>query len=215
MHSAGSETWKEFVRLMEAAQTQHDIYCKLEEMHELKVLIGGTSMQHFHRDVETKKSRKAEADARDLARRCNSMLLSGDLKHPVRLAVLNNYDKDRWSEVVSAFRRDDERTQAMVENVVDKINGRHGMFRCRGLVFHGEVMHAGMAVQGHARRSKESAIEKLVDKATQVNLQTLKKIKGLAEISRVFMSTWPQEEFGNKEDWVEENTIGKLKQIRK
>jgi hypothetical protein len=42
-----------------------------------------------------------------------------------------------------------------------------------------------------------------------VNLSTLKDIKGLSAVARIFMTTWPQKEFGNKNNWVVENTIGK------
>jgi hypothetical protein len=131
---------------MKAANTQNDVYYKLEEMHELKVLLGGTAMQNFHVDVQVKERRKEEAEARKLAMQSNTLLLSGSLQHPIRLAVKNHYEDDRWEEIKRTFRRDRERTKAYVVNKEDK-NGKYGMFRCHGMVFDGQVMHAGMPVQ--------------------------------------------------------------------
>jgi len=202
--------------------TKKDVYFRVDEMHDMKVLVGGTAMQHFHQDLELKDEYKGDEDLEsDLERSCLTVLLSGSDAHRVNLAVLDVYsDGDngaQWSTIKKEFRRDLPGTHADFRERHDKTHGRYGVFSSAGLVFHCAVKHAGMAVQNYRQAAESSAIKRLERQNAKgpgaVDLPFLKGIEGLSAISRIFITTWPEDKYGKKEDYAKSGAVGVGKDV--
>jgi len=190
----------------------NNIYLRVEDIYDLKLLIGGTEMQRFHEDVAPKADHQDDASIKKaIQNRCVTMLLNCNLGSPVRLACCAmNIPDDRWSEIRCNFRRKRGKTRAYIREP-DEIGVPYKIFECAGVVFAGHVRHAGMPVPHYSQAGEDSAIKKLEErdahKMEEVDLPFLKTLKGLSEITRLFVTTWPQDEFGNKEDWIETGAV--------
>jgi hypothetical protein len=85
----GSEKWNEMVRLLKEEARFNNIYLRVEDVKDVKLLIGGMRMQCFHRDVQLKKQFEDNVTIQKyVEEHCVSMLLSCTIGAPVKLACL-------------------------------------------------------------------------------------------------------------------------------
>jgi len=191
----------------------NNIYLRVEDVKDLKLLVGGTTMQRFHEDVQPKKDVEDNVFLQKaIEKRCITMLLSCNMGSPVRLACsLADHSADEWNEIKRNFRKERDTTRAYVRKPQDMMDDTYSIFECSGIVFAGNVSHAGMPVQCYPKPEKEaSAIDMLKERHANgkkcVDLKFLKEIKGLSTICRLFVTTYP-EELGNEKDWRERNAV--------
>jgi len=207
------------VRLLKEEARFNNIYLRVEDVKDVKLLIGGTRMQRFHRDVQLKKQFEDNVTVQKyVEERCVSMLLSCTIGAPVKLACLAlDHTDEEWDLIKQHFRNRESKgkTRAMVRHVGGMYDP-YDIFECSGIVFGGHVKHAGVPVKNCDKPSRKggAAIEELKtqrdDKSQNVDLGFLRKIKGLSEICRVFIATWPEEELGDSARWTEPDTVGEV-----
>jgi hypothetical protein len=211
--------WNEMIRLLREEAKFNNIYLRVEDVKEVKLLIGGTRMQRFHKDVQLKKQFENNVTLQKYVReRCASMLLSCTIGAPVKLACLAlDHTDEEWDLIKQNFRnrKSKSKTRAMVRHAGEKC-APYDVFECSGIVFSGDVKHAGMPVRNCDMPSRKggTAIKQLknqrANKNQHINLESLKKIKGLSEICRVFVATWPEEELGDETRWTEPDTVSEV-----
>ena len=93
------------VRLLKEEARFNNIYLRVEDVKDVKLLIGGTRMQRFHRDVQLKKQFEDNVTIqKHVEERCASMLLSCPIGAPVKLAclALDHTDKE-WDLIKQHF----------------------------------------------------------------------------------------------------------------
>jgi len=207
------------VEYLKKEEKHQDIYMNLEEVADIKILIGGTTVQEIHHDFEFREDVKARAES--LPSKACSALFCCNEENPVRLAVsancLNNNAKWDWDEVKSNFVREatkGPRTRARVNEQESDAFGRYGVFICAGIVFSQDVAHAGMPVQrvGGGRHEKggmdSAAMRKLLEGQEKAgDLKFLRSIDDLDRVSRVFVTVWPKD-MGKKDKMVAPDTVG-------
>lgn len=200
-------------QLILIARKKNDVYFKVSEIKELKLVIGGTELQAFHGDAKVIEARKEEAEKRQLLQKVNACLITCDDQYPARIAVLNQFvnEPEQWSKIKREFRETEYNLASVEELDNNSESPPHAIFRCMGVVFDGTCSHAGMPVQYYSQANEESAIKKLEKRSRhatwKVNYSFLTKLDKLSAITRIFISTWPEDMFGDKDNWVESGDV--------
>lgn len=202
--------------LLEEASRKGDTYLEIKECDKLKLLFGGITMQPIHLDNKLLESKRNEMSANDqqaMLEKSSSMLMCCNKQYPARICVLNKFagdenGKSMWKTIKDNFLTGNNRTKAKVDQ---ELTDNVYVFRAPAMVFDGTVPHAGMPVQNYSNAADNSPIKiletRIIEKDLPVHLQFLKSIERLDTISRIFLETWPEDEFGAKSENVSDGDV--------
>ncbi len=179
---------------------------KEDVIDSIKLLIGGTAMQELHWDYQAKPFEDEDQNrkAATVLENTLSMEIAASLDHSCHLAVATDRDEqagiepDIYHEISNRFYEKEGAS-------VDRASDMYHIFAGTGLVWHGGVRHAGCPVP----RSLQDTVHQVnaciqwKDRYFLDDLQKLCEVAGLNRVSRFFVTTFPREMCGSREEYLQ------------
>lgn len=186
-----------------------------DEIDVIKILVGGTRDQVLHSDLKFVDGIVPEV-RHDIKDSSNSVIISCDLAHPVKLNVLTtDFEKESdWEELCKDFVKSGKYARVGKHQSDTRVAVLQGC----AIVFDGNVYHSGTPCIGACREGDggnqfSGPLLTLRNKANknQPPLKHLEKsdLEGIANLNRIcrlFISTWPQR-FNRRCDYVVKDSL--------